>query len=374
MLRKIADTFGFLRFVLRRWTEDRCPQIAGSLTYTTLLALVPIFTIAVTLLSSTPFFGEVMAKVTLFLRMNLMPDIANTITSVYMVEFSRNAHRLTWVGIAGVFVIAVWMMLIMDRSLNAIWRVRPSRPIWLSVAGYMALVVAGPVLIGVSVTITTYIMSLSIGITAISSQLHGLLLRAVPLAMSALAFFLVYRIIPHRRVPWRHAALGGLVAAFLFEIAKQLFAFYVRESPTYNVVYGAFAAVPLFLIWIYLSWLVILFGAELTASASYWRDARWRQAPTPAVRFREAIVVTQALLEGTTSFEHLREKTAIPADELEETLAQMVESGVARRSGRSSFALTAATRQVLATKAPAEEAAPVRPAKRRRGRSGRSSR
>ena len=373
MLRKFSDTFGFLRFVFRRWSEDRCPQIAGSLTYTTLLALVPIFTVAVALLSSTPFFAEMMAKITLFLRMNLMPDVANTITNVYMAEFSRNARRLTWVGVVGVFIVAVWMMLIMDRSLNAIWRVRRPRPLWMSVAGYMAVVVVGPVLVVVSVTITTYIMTLSAGLTAVSSQMHALVLRAVPVAMSALAFFLIYHLIPHRRVPWRHAALGGFVAALLFESAKQLFTFYVHTSPTYNVVYGAFAAVPLFLIWIYLSWLVILFGAELTAAAPYWRNGLWREAPTPAARFRDALAVTQALLEGATAFDRLRERTAIPADELEETLAQMIEAGVVKRNGRSSYALTAATREVLATKAP-PEAAPVSTPKRRKGRSARSSR
>jgi len=373
VLRKLADTLGFLRFVFRRWKEDRCPQIAGSLTYTTLLALVPIFTIVVALLSSTPYFGEVMAKIKVFLRMNLLPDIADTITNVYMREFAHNARRLTAVGVAGVFIVAVWMMLIMDRSLNAIWRVRQSRPIWMSVLGYMALVVAGPFLLVVSVTVTTYIMSLSVDITA-SSRVHVLLLRVVPVAMSAAAFFLVYRIIPHRHVPWRHALLGGFVAAVLFESAKELFAFYVRASPTYNVVYGAFAAVPLFLIWIYLSWLVILFGAELTASASYWRGAMWRRAPTPAARFREALAVTQALLEGATGFDALRERAGVPAEELEETLAQLVEAGVVKRNGRSSYALTAATREVLATHAAATTPAPVSSPKRRRGRSARSSR
>ena len=236
----------------------------------------------------------------------------------------------------------------------------------------MAVVVVGPILVVVSVTVTTYIMSLSGDVTALS-PVHVMLLRAVPIAMSGLAFFLMYRIIPHRHVPWKHAALGGLVAAVLFESAKQLFAFYVHTSPTYNVVYGAFAAVPLFLIWIYISWLVVLFGAELTASASYWRNALWRQAPTPAMRFREALAVTQALLEGATRLDSLREKTAIPPEELEETLGQMIDAGVVKKTGRSSYALTAATREVLATR-PAAEAQPVTKPKSRRGRSARSSR
>jgi membrane protein len=351
VLAQLADTFGFIRFVFRRWKEDRCPQIAGSLTYTTLLALVPVFTIAVALLSATPFFGAVMGKIKIFLHMNLMPDIAENITSVYMREFAHNARRLTAVGVGSVFVVAVWMMLIMDRSLNAIWRVRQTRPVWISILGYVTVVALGPILVGVSVTITTYMIALSGDITALSATAHALLLHAVPVFTSTLAFFLIYRIIPHRHVPWRHAALGGFVAAVLFESAKHLFAVYVRASPTYSLVYGAFAAVPVFLVWIYLSWLVILFGAELTASASYWRGALWKRAPTPAVRFREAFAVTQALLEAgeeALELERLREKIAIPAEELDETLAQMVEGGVVKRIGRSGYALAPATREALA--------------------------
>ena len=225
-----------------------------------------------------------------------------------------------------------------------------------------------------SVTITTYLMSLSIRHPGVPPG--DVRAGAVPVLMSSLAFFLLYRIIPHGHVPWRHAALGGLVAAILFEAAKELFAIYVRYAPTYNVVYGAFAAVPLFLIWIYVSWLVILFGAELTASASYWKNARWKEPATPAVRLREAIAVTQALLEAgadAAPFDRVRDRTGLPAEELEETLLQLSEAGVIKRSGRSSYALTPATRQVLATKAPAEKA-PDSSRKRGRARRGRSSR
>jgi membrane protein len=348
---KILDTFGFLRFVLRRWSEDRCPQIAGSLTYTTLLSLAPVFAIAVALLSSAPFFEDVMAQIKIFLLLNLTPDIAHTIITVYMAEFTRNARRLTWVGTAAVLVVAVWLMLIMDRSLNAIWRVREKRPLWISLAGYVALVVTGPVLIGVSVTVTTYIMSVSAGLGDVSANLHALALRLVPVLMSALAFYLIYRIIPHRRVAWRHALLGALVAAVLFESSKQLFAFYAHVSPTYHVVYGAFAAVPLFLIWIYLSWLVVLFGAELTASAPYWRKALWKTASNPATRFREALTVTQALLQSggeALTFNLLRSRTGLPAQELEETLAQMEEAGIVRVPARGAYALTRETYDVLA--------------------------
>lgn len=371
MLAKLFDVLGFLRFVLRRWREDRCPQIAGSLTYTTLLALVPVFAVAVAILSSSRLFADALAQIKTFLLSNLVPEIAERIITVYMEEVSVHAGRLTAVGIALVFVLAVWLMLIMDRSLNAIWRVRQTRPYWRTVAGYVLLLVSAPVLVGVSLSITTYIMSLSVGVVAgLPERAHALLLRAVPVSMSALAFFLVYRIIPHRHVAWRHALLGGVVAAVLFEAAKQLFSIYVHAAPTYNLLYGAFAAIPLFLIWIYLSWLVVLFGAELTAAAEYWPGRKWRQPLVPATRLREAVGVARALAQagpGAVSFERLREMTGIPAHELEETLARMIDEGLVKHPAGSEYSL-------VAPPGGASVAASVRKAKRGRARSGKSSR
>jgi membrane protein len=370
----LRDLPGFLRFVLRRWSDDRCPQIAGSLTYTTLLAIVPMFAVAVAMLSSSPFFEDVMTGIKVWLLLNLLPEIAHKIITVYMEQFAEHAVRLTWFGLAVVFALAVWTMLMMDRSFNAIWRVRRSRPYWIMIAGYMALVITGPLLLLVSVTITTYIMALSAGVPGWASAVHAFFLRAVPIAMSSIAFFLVYRIVPHRKVPWRHALLGAFVAAVLFEAAKQVFSFFVRESPTYSLVYGAFAAVPVFLVWLYLSWLVVLLGAELTASAAYWHGGLWKRAAMPSVRFREALAVTQALIEageGAMSFKRLQESTRLPPQELEETLTQMVDGSVVAKAGGDGYALTAATREVLATR---PRPAPVRKSRRGKGRSAASSR
>src|SRR5258706_8187983 len=147
MLATLRNLFGFLRFVLRRWSEDRCPQIAGSLTYTTLLALVPTFTIAVALLSSAPFFEDVMSQFKIFLLLNLLPEIAGTIITVYMEQFARNAAQLTTVGIGALFVMPIALMFTIDRSLNAIWRVAHSRPHWVSVLGYALLPFLRPLLI-----------------------------------------------------------------------------------------------------------------------------------------------------------------------------------------------------------------------------------
>ncbi len=378
MTARILELARFIRFVLRRWSEDRCPQIAGSLTYTTLLALAPMFAIAVAVLATGPF-QDVVHKFKEFLSLNLVPETASRVVSVYMAQIGANALRLTWVGVAAVFVVAVWLMLIMDRSLNAIWRVRRARPVWISALGYATLLMLGPVLIVASVSITTYIMALSAEVTGFGARAHALLLRLVPAATSTVAFFLIYRIIPHRHVPWRHAMLGAAVAALLFEAAKESFSMYVSLTPAYNVVYGALAAIPIFLLWVYLSWLVVLFGAELTAAAAWWRGGRWKTAPRPGTHFREAVAIVRAMIDapgGRMKLEELRMLTELSDEELDETLAGMVEGGVLRARGRSTYELGPGTREVLAAPRPAppEAKPPVRKAGRGRARSGGSSR
>jgi membrane protein len=344
MRAKLLDVLGFLRFVFARWTEDRCPQIAGSLTYTTLLALVPVFVVVVAVLSWAPFFEDVMTQIKIFLLMNLIPEIAGKIITVYMEEFSSNARRLTTVGLGAVLVLSVLLMLIVDRSLNAIWRVKRSRPYWLSVIGYLLLLLVGPVLITVSLSITTYLMTLSLSVTDVAPQWNSRVLRIVPVAVTTLAFFLIYRVIPHRHVPWRHALFGAGIAAVLFEMGKDLFTLYVSYAPTYSLVYGAFAAVPIFLVWIYLSWMVILLGAELTASAAYWQDRQWKRRALPATHFRQAVDVVRVLLDAggaAVSFHRLCEVTGLPAHEVEDSLMRMADAGIVRRAGRGDYALAA---------------------------------
>jgi membrane protein len=369
---RLLDLFSFLRFVLRRWNEDRCPQIAGSLTFTTLLSLVPVFAIGVAVLSSWSLFQDVMAKFKTFLLLNLAPEVAGTIITEYMPKFAHNAHRLTGYGIAAVLVLAVWLLLIIDKSLNSIWRVRRSRPYWVMILAYTALILAAPVMIFASVSITTYIMTLSSDVVSGGSA-HIVWLRLVPTITTTIAFTLLYMILPHRHVPFKHALLGGFVAAVLFETAKVGFAFYVRLSPTYGRLYGTFAALPLFLVWIYYSWMVILFGAELTAATQFWHKRLWKQPQRPAMRLVEALALADALraADGPLSFDELQKRTHLPAEEVEETLTQMLEGHFVKHAAHRAYALTAAAREPAASHETTEE---VRLPRRRKRRSGNSSR
>lgn len=349
VLRTLFDVFGFLRFVLRRWSEDRCPQIAGSLTFTTLLAIVPVFAIVVVVLSSLPIFEEVMIRLKIFLLLNLVPEIAGKIITVYMGQFAEAAGKLTLLSLAALLVTALAMLSTVDSSLNTIWRVRRMRPLWLSLIAYLFLLLIGPLLIGISVTATTYLYTLSTGIERLPDEAQPVLLHTVPILMSATMFILVYRVVPYRHVPWRHAILGGALAAVLFEAMKALFAAYIRSVPGANLVYGTFAAIPVFLLWMYLSWLVVLFGAEFTACAGFWRHRLWKRAATPGRRFRDALEVGRRLAAAkgqAVSFETLRVECAVPAEELEDTLAHLEKRGVIRRERTASFVLVKSPEEV----------------------------
>ena len=371
---KLLDLLGYLRFVLRRWTEDRCPQIAGSLTFTTLLALVPTFAIAVSLLSALPFFEDVLVQIKIFLLLNLVPEIAGKIITVYMEEFRANSKRLTTMGVIVLFVTALALMVTVDRSINAIWRSQRTRRWWISLLAYVMLLTMGPVLIGLSVSVTTYLMmTLSNEIIDVPARTHGFLLQIVPISMSAIAFFLLYRLVPHQKVNWVDALVGGIIAAVMFELAKEVFAIYVRAAPL-SIVYGAFAAVPFFLLWIYLSWLVVLLGAELAASLGDWRTGRWRTFGK-APHLGDAVGVVQRLFDAKgagVSFLLLREATHLPPGELDQVLDHLVASGLVQRLGRDSYAIAAV--EPAAAEPATEAPLPLRKAKRGRARNDRSSR
>lgn len=340
MREKLRELPSYLRFVWRRWNEDRCPQVAAALTYVTLLALVPLFVAAVAVLSSAPIFADVIEDLKRFLLRNLVPEIARHIIYVNLAQFQQNAVRLTTVGLVGVVVLNVMLLLSIDRTLNAIWRVRRSRPYWVSVPTYVVLLLAGPLLIGVSVYATTYLSPLLSALRGFEPEPHSPLLHVVPFLVTSVAFFLIYRLLPHRRVPWQHALLGAVIAALLFESAKNVFSLYARFAPTYNVVYGAFAVVPLFLIWIYLSWLTILLGAELTASAAYWEGELWKHPSSPSTQFRHAVRVVRVLLAAGSpvTFRQLRKSTHLPVHELEDALLRMEACRIVEERGRSEYA------------------------------------
>ncbi len=259
---------GFAEFafaVARRFYEERGLQVAASLTYTTLLSLVPLFTVALAVSTAFPVFDKTVDALQLFVFENFLPDARGIDTIADQINsFTQNAGRLTAIGIAFFAVAAILLIRTIDDALNGIFRVHRQRPPLQRVLIYWAVLTLGPALVGGSLSATSFAVGASFGRLNLDIVAEALL-RVLPFVFTCVALTLLYAIVPYRHVPWRHALAGALVAGIAFELAKRGFALYLVRFPTYTLIYGAFATIPIFLVWMYLSWAVVLGGAALTA-------------------------------------------------------------------------------------------------------------
>lgn len=268
----------FWRELFRRFVDHRGVSSAAALTYTTLFAVVPLMTVTFSVISAIPFFHGMGGQIQTFIFNNFVPS-AGAMVQEYLQGFSLQARHLTWAGILALAVTAFLMLINIEHAFNVIWHVRQPRRGVSSFLLYWAILSLGPLLLGIGFVVSTYIASFTL-----LSGPHPLpgaatLLGLLPLICSIAAFTLIYATVPNTRVALRHALIGGVFTAILFEAAKQLFGVYVGLFPGYQLIYGAFAAVPLFLLWIYLCWLIVLFGAELVCSLSSFRPSRHRRRP-----------------------------------------------------------------------------------------------
>lgn len=261
---------GFVALVADRFTRHEAPQNAAALTYTTLLSLVPLMTVTLAVFSVFPIADRVNLVIEDFVFQNFVPT-SSEVLQQYLSEFSSKASRLTGAGTLFLVVVALLMMANIDRAMNAIWEVRSTRGPASKFLIYWAVLSLGPLLIGASVVVTSYIVSLPILSEATSTGLGRRVLGLTPVLASAVAFTMIYLVVPNRRVRLVHAVAGGVFAAALFELAKRGFALYITQFPTYEAIYGALATVPIFLVWLYLSWIVVLLGAEVTHCLSIYR-------------------------------------------------------------------------------------------------------
>jgi membrane protein len=295
MMQVLASAVRLVRLVFARFGEDRCVQVAGSLTFTTLLALVPLVAIAVTLIAAFPVFEQWSNEIKIFILLNFVPEAGGKIITGYMQQFADNATRLTAVGILFLVVTALLLMVTIERVFNVIWRVRRERPVLNRLVIYWAALTVGPLLIGASLSLTSWLVSYSMGIARAVPGGDSMLVGIVPLALNALAFAFLYLTLPNRRIRTRDALIGGLTAAIAFELMKRGFGFYVTSVPTYAAVYGTFATVPIFLLWIFLSWTVVLFGAVVVAVLPRWRIGADVAEAVPGRRFYRVLRILRVL-------------------------------------------------------------------------------
>ncbi|HKK16271.1 MAG TPA: YihY family inner membrane protein [Gammaproteobacteria bacterium] len=264
-------SYYFCRFVLAQFSAHRGFQSASSLAYTTLLSVVPLVGVIFSFFGNLPLFREISDTLQEFIFGNFVPAFGNTIRE-YLINFSVNASKLTITGIVLLVVIALMMMATIETAINHIWNVFSRRNALARFLIYWTILSLGPLLVGIGMYSTSYLLALPLLSTADTTlALKQILFTFMPFFTSTIAFTLMYILIPNCRVLIRYALAGAVFAALLFELAKFGFGTYVRAVPTYQMIYGAIASIPMFLIWIYLSWVIILLGAQVAYCLSVFR-------------------------------------------------------------------------------------------------------
>ena len=275
-----SEIWGRIRYFAGRFASDRCSENAAALTYMSLFALVPLLTVLYTIASAIPAFQGAENQMQDILFKHLMPESSSDIEQ-YLNNFSQQAKNLTGPGIVFLLITAILMLRNIERAFNMIWRARENRSALSSFLLYWAVLTLAPITIGLALGISTYLSSFANALDNLDIfGAKAFLLQATPILLSMAGFSLMYAAVPNCRVPFKHALTGGLFVALAFHAARAAFTKLVVGS-SYTFIYGAFAAVPLFLLWIYLSWNIVLMGGILVNSLSAYQDNE--QANRPAV-------------------------------------------------------------------------------------------
>ena len=350
MTNNLTDLRHLLHFIAVRFKHDRCAQMAASLTFTTLLSLVPLITIALTLFSAFPVFEDFSEHIKDFLLSNMMPETGGKMISRYVEQFAESAEKLTAVGIVFLALTAMLMMHTIEEAFNTIWCVSRSRTMVQRVLIYWAGLTLAPLLIGGSLSLTSWLAGMSVGYAQQVPEFGVIMLKVVPVLLTTLAFSLLFRVVPNRFVPLRHAFIGGAVAAAAFESMNRAFAYYVANFPTYKLVYGAFASIPIFLLWVYLSWLTVLLGALITSSLSYWRANPVKKI-TAAAKLYCALRILRAMSEGlrhgtVQTLPTLSMQLRIGFDTVEQILEELVRVKMVRKLAGKGWAMIRDTEHI----------------------------
>jgi len=263
--RYVKSILGFLLLFFKNFQKERIHVTAGYLSYVTLMSLVPLMVVMLSVMTAFPIFAEIRELIENFIYQNFVPASGDVVQE-HITGFVSNATKMSAIAITALFILAMLLISAIDQCLNKLWRVNEKRRIITSFSMYWMVLSLGPVLVGSSLVMTSYILSLvSIGDYDLLG-LSNIAVQALPLVASIAAFFILYMVVPNKVVPAQFALAGATLAAVLFEIAKKTFAVYVTQLPSYEAIYGALSSIPILFLWVYLSWLVVLVGALFTVS------------------------------------------------------------------------------------------------------------
>jgi membrane protein len=282
-------------YTARRFVADRCLSVAASLSYTTLLSIVPLVAVGLAAFSAFPIFEGAQVTLQKFLFQNFVPA-ASEVVRQQITKFVANTGQLTAIGIVILVITALMLLSTIEEAFNVIWRQSESRSFGVRFLTYWAILTLTPILIGGSIVVSSYVFTVTevMKLEVVQGPL-GYFLRLLPFMLSVIAFALLYIVMPNRRVDWRHALAGALTAAVLFQLLKFVFVLYVTNFPSFETIYGAVAAMPLFLVWMYVTWCAVLVGAELAAAIPEWRRHR-EKAQHVTLKPADALALALGLL------------------------------------------------------------------------------
>jgi membrane protein len=264
---------GLLLYFARRVQRQQIQIVAGYLSYVCLMSLVPLVVVMLSVMTAFPLFAELQQSIEQFVYSNFVPA-AGDVVQLYLSGFVENASKMSAVAISFLFVAALLLISSIDSTFNKIWRVNDKRRTITSFAMYWMVLTLGPILVGASIALSSYLMSIVSVDEYDVLGLSDILLRLLPLFASLVAFVILYMAVPNKAVPFKYAISGAIVAGVLFELAKKIFALYITTFPSYQVIYGTLATIPIIFLWVYVSWLIVLIGALLTVSLQEYSDLK----------------------------------------------------------------------------------------------------
>ncbi len=346
---KLSQLGAFLIFVGQNYEQDRCLRSAAALSFTTLLSLVPLIAVVFSAFSAFPVFVDVSDTLRNFIFENFVPTTGESVQA-HIQQFTDKAGKLTAIGTIVLVITALMLINTIESAMNDIWQVKESRKLLPKFMVYWAALTLGPLLLGASIAASAYLLSLPLfSDTELASGLKQQLLGLTPFLASTIACTLLYTLVPYTRVPVAKALAGALVAALLLELAKKGFAAYITAFPTYELIYGALATIPVFLVWLYLSWLIVLLGAEVAysldnfsiTSSSKVRPKLDRETEQLLADFKILGLIWQGQQQGSlVDHSTFRTVTDIPSRELSQMLHRLESANLIHRTDDHQWALT----------------------------------